>query len=66
MKRGMTADEIALARKWLGAVDVNATPDRTIDDVVNGTLTHERIRLRLAWDRFTAAVRKAIFGGLFE
>ena len=58
----MTTAEIALARKWLGMQDERVVPDHVVDCVVNGTFTHARIQLYLAWQRVKTEFRKAGFG----
>ena len=59
----MTEKEIALARKWLGVEDKARRTSSVINAVVGGTITHYRIRLRLAWDKMIAEIKKAFFIG---
>ena len=59
----MTEEEIALARKWLGVEDKARCTSSVINSVVGGTNTHYRIRLRLAWDKMIAGLKKAFFIG---
>ena len=61
--RDMTEEAIALARKWLGVEDKARWSSSVINAVVGGTSTHYRIRLRLAWDKTIAEIKKAFFIG---
>ena len=61
-RKDMTAEEIALARKWLDMRNESVAPDYIVDCVVNGTFTHARIQLYLAWQRVKTEFRKAVFG----
>ena len=63
MKKPMTAEEIALARKWLGVECSCRLSDVTLNDVVNGTMTYRRIQLKLAFDSFKKELLHALFGG---
>ena len=66
MRKDMTPREIALARKWLDIGNENIMPDYSVNAVVNGTLTHARIQLKLAWDDVKTAIRGSLFGRIFK
>ena len=66
MKKSMTAEELALARKWMGVRLEQMLSDAALDGIVNGTYTHARIQLKLACDRFKKELFHALFGRLFK
>ena len=66
MRKDMTDEEIALARKWLDLGSKSIMSDETIALVIGGTHTHARIRLFLAWQGCKTEFRKAFFGRFWK